>query len=215
MFLPQLADGRIGVVDTAVLKTKRHAPVPRHRCAAPPSGFLLSWESGAGQSSRKDPAPSLCESDPRRGNMEKEPRQERPHPDAASGRCQGSPGTGKSARHWSGQRTSGSSPSRRTPNGCQWPQRRSSARPAPGPGKSSPMTGATAGSASVHRGRRYGRDAMSLRAAPDSRIDGLGRPVVVSGSRFRPPDSDPISCLTTLETAILVPLSTVSPPDCR
>ena len=55
---------------------------------------------------------------------------------------------------------------------------------------------------------------MSLCTAPASRIDGLGRPIVVFGSRFRPPRFGPDFVLATLETTILVPLTAVSPPGC-
>lgn len=64
------------------------------------------------------------------------------------------------------------------------------------------------------RERRSGPGSLSLSAAGILRIGGLRQPAVVSGSRFRPPDSVPISRLTAPETAILVPVSAVSPPDC-
>ena len=186
--------------------------------------------------------------------------------------------TAKSARHWSGRRLSGSSPSWGIQ--CPWPQRQSSVLPPPrGPGRSSPKTGPTGGSQglkpggggpgtgmageaaagkrrSFHgkprstfprpppriisdsrsmrgrqvfeggrrerrkggqgraRGRRSGPDSLSLSTAGISRIGELRRVAAVSGSRCRPPDSVPISRLMALETAILVPLSTVFSPDC-
>ena len=54
MFLPCIADDRIDVADIADLR--------KPGCRRAQSGFLLSWKIGAGQSSGKDPAPSLCES---------------------------------------------------------------------------------------------------------------------------------------------------------
>ena len=86
-----------------------------------------------------------------------------------------------------GRQVSGSFPGWRTPDGCPRPQRQSRARAEPGPGKSSPTTGATAGSTPGHRGRRSGSDTMSLCTAPASRIGGLHRPVVV----FRFPGQTP------------------------
>lgn len=140
--------------------------------------------------------------------------QERTNPGAASCRCQGSPGCVKPDRHATDgypdpPRAEGSpAPARADGHNDNDDQAYVHGRVGMAghhPGRERLAAGShqvieggrrerRAGGKGRARERRSGPGSLSLSAAGILRIGGLRRVAVVSGSRFRPPDSGPISC---------------------